>query len=144
MLEFTFLSQYHTGYQEQMSHWPEQPVNVIINWLKSHNASWTVADFGCGKINLTVLQLVLLASFLLFTSFYLPGTIMRILFNYSYFPGNAAVAKNVKNKVFSIDLVSDDPSVIACDMAHVSTGCKLHNTFLMLCIANYLFFMLVC
>ncbi|XP_062219510.1 ribosomal RNA-processing protein 8-like isoform X2 [Phragmites australis] len=70
---------YHTGYQEQMSHWPEQPVNVIISWLKSHNASWTVADFGCG---------------------------------------NATVDKNVKNKVFSIDLVSDDPSVIACDMAH--------------------------
>ncbi|RCV07094.1 hypothetical protein SEVIR_1G220400v4 [Setaria viridis] len=70
---------YHTGYQEQMSRWPEQPVNVIINWLKSHKTSWTVADFGCG---------------------------------------NAAVAKNVKNKVFSIDLVSDDPSVIACDMAH--------------------------
>ncbi|CAM0945435.1 unnamed protein product [Alopecurus aequalis] len=70
---------YHAGYQEQMSHWPEQPVNVIINWLKSHSKSWTVADFGCG---------------------------------------NAAVAKNVKNKVFSIDLVSEDPSVIACDMAH--------------------------
>ncbi|CAL4886963.1 unnamed protein product [Urochloa decumbens] len=70
---------YHAGYQEQMSRWPEQPVNIIINWLKSHNASWTVADFGCG---------------------------------------NAAVAKNVDNKVFSIDLVSDDPSVIACDMAH--------------------------
>ncbi|KAM3241951.1 hypothetical protein ACQJBY_054587 [Aegilops geniculata] len=70
---------YHAGYQEQMSHWPEQPVNVIIKWLKSHNKSWTIADFGCG---------------------------------------NAAVAKNVKNKVFSIDLVSDDPSVIACDMAH--------------------------
>ncbi|GJN21473.1 hypothetical protein PR202_gb08951 [Eleusine coracana subsp. coracana] len=70
---------YHAGYQEQMSHWPEQPVNVIISWLKNHNPSWTVADFGCG---------------------------------------NAAVAKNVKNKVFSIDLVSEDPSVIACDMAH--------------------------
>jgi hypothetical protein len=26
----------------------------------------------------------------------------------------------VKNKVFSIDLVSEDPSVIACDMANVS------------------------
>jgi ribosomal RNA-processing protein 8 len=39
-----------------------------------------------------------------------------------HFAGNAAVAKNVKNKVFSIDLVSDDPSVIACDMAHVSTA----------------------
>ncbi|KAL6634044.1 hypothetical protein ACP70R_026715 [Stipagrostis hirtigluma subsp. patula] len=76
---------YHAGYQEQMSHWPEQPVNVIISWLKSHNTSWTVADFGCVSFN---------------------------------FPGNAAVAKNVKNKVFSIDLVSDDPSVIACDMAH--------------------------
>ncbi|KAG8071276.1 hypothetical protein GUJ93_ZPchr0006g43693 [Zizania palustris] len=70
---------YHAGYQEQMSHWPEQPVNIIINWLKSHSALWTVADFGCG---------------------------------------NAAIAKNVKNKVFSIDLVSEDPSVIACDMAH--------------------------
>ncbi|KAG2652006.1 ribosomal RNA-processing protein 8-like isoform X2 [Panicum virgatum] len=75
----TLFDVYHTGYREQMSHWPEQPVNVIINWLKRHNASWTVADFGCG---------------------------------------NAAVAKNVENKVFSIDLVSDDPSVIACDMAH--------------------------
>ncbi|KAL6899650.1 hypothetical protein ACP4OV_006308 [Aristida adscensionis] len=70
---------FDVGYQEQMSHWPEQPVNVIISWLKRHSASWTVADFGCG---------------------------------------NAAVAKNVKNKVFSIDLVSDDSSVIACDMAH--------------------------
>ncbi|CAN6244918.1 unnamed protein product [Urochloa humidicola] len=75
----SYFDVYHTGYQEQMSHWPEQPVNIIINWLKSHKASWTVADFGCG---------------------------------------NAAVAKNVDNKVFSIDLVSDDPSVIACDMAH--------------------------
>jgi len=75
----TLFDVYHTGYREQMSHWPEQPVNVIINWLKRHNAAWTVADFGCG---------------------------------------NAAVAKNVENKVFSIDLVSDDPSVIACDMAH--------------------------
>uniref|UniRef100_J3LED5 Ribosomal RNA-processing protein 8 n=1 Tax=Oryza brachyantha TaxID=4533 RepID=J3LED5_ORYBR len=69
---------YHGGYQEQMSLWPEQPVNVIINWLNSNSAAWTVADFGCG---------------------------------------NATVSKNVKNK-FSIDLVSDDPSVIACDMAH--------------------------
>ncbi|XP_078433535.1 S-adenosyl-L-methionine-dependent methyltransferases superfamily protein [Wolffia australiana] len=32
--------------------------------------------------------------------------------------GNASLAKSVKNKVFSIDLVSADPSVIACDMAH--------------------------
>ncbi|KAL5665777.1 hypothetical protein ACJX0J_025885, partial [Zea mays] len=40
---------------------------------------------------------------------------MRILF---IFPRHATVAKNVKNKVFSIGLVSDYPSVIACDIAH--------------------------
>ncbi|KAL9273910.1 Ribosomal RNA-processing protein 8-like protein [Drosera capensis] len=32
--------------------------------------------------------------------------------------GDARVAKSVKNKVFSIDLVSNEPSVIACDMAN--------------------------
>lgn len=62
-----------------MSHWPEQPVNIIIKWLKDHNPSLVVADFGCGE---------------------------------------ARLAKNVKNKVFSFDLVSSDPSIIACDMAN--------------------------
>ncbi|XP_064945789.1 ribosomal RNA-processing protein 8-like isoform X1 [Musa acuminata AAA Group] len=66
------------GYQEQMVHWPEQPVNAIAKWLRNQS-SLKVADFGCG---------------------------------------NATLAKSVKNKVFSIDLVSNDPSVIACDMAH--------------------------
>ncbi|EOY02526.1 PREDICTED: ribosomal RNA-processing protein 8 [Theobroma cacao] len=71
---------YHTGYQEQMSHWPEQPVNIIIKWLKDHSSSLIVADFGCG---------------------------------------DARLAKNVKNKVFSFDLVSNNPSVIACDMSNI-------------------------
>ncbi|KAK8619081.1 hypothetical protein V6N13_133048 [Hibiscus sabdariffa] len=71
---------YHTGYQEQMSHWPEQPVNRIIKWLKDRSSSIIVADFGCG---------------------------------------DARLAKNVKNKVFSFDLVSNNPSVIACDMSNV-------------------------
>ncbi|KAJ6949472.1 ribosomal RNA-processing protein 8 [Populus alba x Populus x berolinensis] len=70
---------YHTGYQEQMSHWPEQPVNIITQWLKARSSSLVVADFGCG---------------------------------------DARLAKNVKNKVFSFDLVSNDPSVIACDMSN--------------------------
>ncbi|KAL6960538.1 25S rRNA (adenine(645)-N(1))-methyltransferase [Sarracenia purpurea var. burkii] len=74
----TMFNMYHAGYQEQMSHWPEQPVNIIIKWLKDHNPSLLVADFGCG---------------------------------------DARLAKNVKNKVFSFDLVSNDPSVIACDMS---------------------------
>ncbi|GFZ19059.1 S-adenosyl-L-methionine-dependent methyltransferases superfamily protein [Actinidia rufa] len=74
-----FLDKYHTGYQEQMSHWPEQPINIIITWLKDRRPSLLVADFGCG---------------------------------------DARLARNVKNKVFSFDLVSNHPSVIACDMSN--------------------------
>ncbi|KAL2505227.1 Ribosomal RNA-processing protein 8 [Abeliophyllum distichum] len=70
---------YHAGYQEQMSHWPEQPNDIIIKWIKDHIPSLVVADFGCG---------------------------------------DARLARSVKNKVFSIDLVSNDPSVIACDMSN--------------------------
>jgi len=36
-------------YQEQMSHWPELPVNVIIRWLNDHSPALVVADFGCGE-----------------------------------------------------------------------------------------------
>ncbi|XP_021766998.1 ribosomal RNA-processing protein 8-like [Chenopodium quinoa] len=74
----SLFSMYHVGYQEQMSHWPELPVNVIIKWLKDHDPSFIVADFGCG---------------------------------------DARLSKNVKNKVYSIDLLSSDPSVISCDMS---------------------------
>lgn len=74
---------YHTGYQEQMSHWPQLPVNVIIRWLKDHSPALVVADFGCG---------------------------------------DARLAKSVKNKVYSIDLVSSDPSVIVCDMSKTPLG----------------------
>ncbi|XP_038703401.1 ribosomal RNA-processing protein 8-like [Tripterygium wilfordii] len=69
---------YHAGYKEQMAHWPQQPINIIMNWLRDHGPSLTVADFGCG---------------------------------------DARLAKSVKNKVFSFDLVSNDPLVIACDMS---------------------------
>lgn len=74
----SLFNMYHVGYQEQMTHWPELPVNVIIKWLKDRTPSLIVADFGCG---------------------------------------DARLAKTVKNKVYSIDLVSSDPSVIACDMS---------------------------
>ncbi|XP_018480414.1 ribosomal RNA-processing protein 8 isoform X2 [Raphanus sativus] len=75
----TLFDMYHTGYQQQMTNWPELPVNSIINWLSSKSSSLVVADFGCG---------------------------------------DARIAKSVKNKVFSFDLVSKDPSVIACDMSN--------------------------
>lgn len=35
------------------------------------------------------------------------------------YSGDARLAKSVKNKVHSFDLVSHDPSVIACDMSNV-------------------------
>ncbi|OIT36983.1 PREDICTED: ribosomal RNA-processing protein 8 [Nicotiana attenuata] len=70
---------YHAGYQEQMLHWPEQPVNIITKWLKDHSPSLVVADFGCG---------------------------------------DGRLARSVKNEVWSLDLVANDPSVIACDMSN--------------------------
>ncbi|EYU34744.1 hypothetical protein ABFS82_11G131300 [Erythranthe guttata] len=69
---------YHSGYQVQMSGWPEQPNDIIIKWIKGRSPSLVVADFGCG---------------------------------------DARLAKSVKNKVFSFDLVSNNPSVVACDMS---------------------------
>nr|VDD13526.1 unnamed protein product [Brassica oleracea] len=61
---------YHTGYQQQMTNWPELPVNSII-------VSKLFSSCRCGD------------------------------------------ARIANNKVFSFDLVSKDPSVIAsCDMSN--------------------------
>lgn len=54
-----------------------------------------------------------------FTCYDTDTSIMSIL-------GDARLAKNVKNKVFSIDLVSNDPSVIACDMSQARTFFSIH------------------
>ncbi|XP_073040966.1 ribosomal RNA-processing protein 8-like isoform X2 [Primulina eburnea] len=70
---------YHSGYQEQMSHWPVQPNDIIIKWINDRSPSLVVVDFGCG---------------------------------------DARLSRSVKNKVFSFDLVSNDPAVIACDMSN--------------------------
>lgn len=105
------LFQYHTGYQQQMSNWPELPVNSIINWLLSRSSSLVVADFGCGEIFLSY-----------FSVFFLPKT---ALIDMKTVSGDARIAKSVKNKVFSFDLVSKNPSVIACDMSNVHSNCSL-------------------
>ncbi|GFQ06495.1 ribosomal RNA-processing protein 8 [Phtheirospermum japonicum] len=44
---------YHSGYQEQMSHWPEQPNDIIIKWITNHSPSFVIADFGCGDARLS-------------------------------------------------------------------------------------------
>lgn len=50
MILGTMWLQYHSGYQEQMSRWPEQPVNNIVQWLQGRSSSLVVADFGCGEL----------------------------------------------------------------------------------------------
>ncbi|XP_047181508.1 ribosomal RNA-processing protein 8 [Vigna umbellata] len=47
--EPSLFDMYHAGYKSQMSNWPEQPVNVIIKWLKKQSPSFVIADFGCGE-----------------------------------------------------------------------------------------------
>lgn len=94
-----------------MSNWPELPVNSIINWLLSRSSSLVVADFGCGEIFLSY-----------FSVFFLPKT---ALIDIKTASGDARIAKSVKNKVFSFDLVSKNPSVIACDMSNVHSNCTL-------------------
>lgn len=71
---------YHIGFREQAASWPYNPLDGIINWIKTKHPNKIVADMGCG---------------------------------------DARLAASVPNTVHSFDLVSNNPSVIACDIAHV-------------------------
>nr|XP_055052064.1 ribosomal RNA-processing protein 8 [Misgurnus anguillicaudatus] len=39
---------YHRGYTAQVQHWPENPLDSIISYIRQRPASLVVADFGCG------------------------------------------------------------------------------------------------
>lgn len=107
-----------------MSHWPELPVNIIIKWLKDHSPSLVVADFGCGEsligsiftVTVKFTDCLFSVTCQLFVDIHLVATFCNFL---RCIPGDARLAKNVKNKVFSFDLISKDPSVISCDMSNV-------------------------
>lgn len=104
-----------------MSQWPEQPVHKIIEWLHVHSPSLTVADFGCGESYWIGSAMI---TFLWEHQMHWPLAKCLDLFELLLtlillFPGDARVAKSVKNKVFSFDLVSNDPDVIAGDMSNV-------------------------
>ncbi|KAL5011263.1 hypothetical protein ScPMuIL_009814 [Solemya velum] len=43
---------YHQGYQTQVDRWPSNPVDIIINEIKTGPSSLVVADFGCGDAKL--------------------------------------------------------------------------------------------
>lgn len=40
------------GFREQTQHWPVQPIDLAIAWLKKKSPTWVVADFGCGDARL--------------------------------------------------------------------------------------------
>ena len=40
------------GFREQTQHWPVQPVDMAIAWLKKKSPAWVAADFGCGDAEL--------------------------------------------------------------------------------------------
>ena len=43
---------YHEGFREQASHWPQNPLDGIIQWIKSRHPKAVVADMGCGDARL--------------------------------------------------------------------------------------------
>jgi len=43
---------YHQGYRSQVSKWPQNPVDIFIEELKSQSPDLVVADFGCGDAKL--------------------------------------------------------------------------------------------
>ena len=43
---------YHEGFREQASHWPDNPLTIIINWLKSKHSKAIIADLGAGDAEL--------------------------------------------------------------------------------------------
>ena len=40
------------GFREQTQHWPVQPIDIAIAWLKKKSPDWVAADFGCGDAQL--------------------------------------------------------------------------------------------
>lgn len=43
---------YHKGFREQSSAWPYNPLDGIINWIRSEHKLSVIADMGCGDARL--------------------------------------------------------------------------------------------
>lgn len=45
---------YHEGYREQVTKWPENPLDRIINWIKKNKSKYEeIGDFGCGDARIS-------------------------------------------------------------------------------------------
>ena len=43
---------YHEGFREQASHWPDNPLKVVIDWIKVKHPKAVIADLGAGDAEL--------------------------------------------------------------------------------------------
>lgn len=43
---------YHEGFREQASHWPDNPLKVVIDWIKLKHPKAIIADLGAGDAEL--------------------------------------------------------------------------------------------
>jgi ribosomal RNA-processing protein 8 len=43
---------YHEGFHSQVQQWPENPVDVMIEYIRRQDEQMVVADFGCGDAKL--------------------------------------------------------------------------------------------
>ncbi|KAF5286029.1 hypothetical protein FQA39_LY16471, partial [Lamprigera yunnana] len=48
----TAYTAYHEGYQHQVTKWPLNPVDTIINKVQKLSKDYIIADFGCGEAKL--------------------------------------------------------------------------------------------
>ena len=119
--------QYHEGFRTQVTNWPVNPVNVILEWIlnylskvqkskKGKKNTFVVADFGCGDAKLA--KEILAAT----------ATSDNINHEKNIKQSEKKSEKKEKNstesksnvKVHSFDLVSGgNPLITACDMANV-------------------------
>lgn len=88
---------YHQGYRNQVEKWPENPLDLIISWLKKQPSSWVVADFGCGEARLAE-----------------ELTQHRLKVD-----KKAKKGKNGAVNIHSFDLVARNSFITASDIAHV-------------------------
>jgi len=44
---------YHKGFHTQVQQWPQNPVDIIIEYIKSQSKQLVVADFGCGEAKIS-------------------------------------------------------------------------------------------
>ncbi|KRY27412.1 Ribosomal RNA-processing protein 8, partial [Trichinella spiralis] len=45
-------AKYHEGYELQVSKWPVNPLDMLVNWFQKKPKTWIVSDMGCGNAKL--------------------------------------------------------------------------------------------